>query len=265
LNGTSPEERASVRLGQHGNGDYLYDVCLGLHDAVTGVATVGTLPDPEIIFEEHGTGQTCEYFELLRDAQLNPELGPTESQPEIAKRVNDEDPRVQWSAITGAFAIERADKVNAMIAKLRSDLAETGGGVLIVRASSRLQRRMAMIRVLHGAHAQPDRPLAALAGEPQPLQDHTAGGDVFAKHFYDPIVLLPSPFALGAVGVRPVQEASETYVLICTFGPDRGMLLEDGDVVWADLFAPWRPYQKRGAAGLPWDQEGQWSGSSDRA
>jgi hypothetical protein len=246
-------QRQTVRLGQHGNGDYLYEVSKGLHDPVTGVATVGQLPDPEIIFEEHGTGQTCKYFELRRDAELNPELGPTEGQAEIAKRVNDEDPRVQWMAITGAFAVERADNVNAMIAKLRRDLEKTGGGVWIVRATWRLQRRMAMIRVLHSAHAQPDRPIEALASEPHPLEDHTAGGDMIGKHFYHPIILLPSPYALGTVGVRPVIEASETYLLICAFGPDKGMLLKDGEVAWADLFASPTPYpQKSGAAGSSW-------------
>ena len=244
--------RQAVRLGQHGNGDYLYDVLKGLHDPVTWVATIGMPPDPEIIFEEHGTDAVCEYFELWRDAELNPALGPTEGQPEIAKRVNDADQRVQWHAIIGAFALERAENVNAMLAKLRGDLSATGGGVWIVRATWRLQRRMAMTRVLHAAYAQPDRPLTTLAEEPHPLEDHTAGGDILGKHFYDPIVLLPSPFALGVVGMRPVQEASETYLMICAFGPDQGMLLEDGEIAWADLYAPWTPYQKGGTAGLRW-------------
>jgi hypothetical protein len=247
-------QRRGVRLGQHGNGDYLYEVSKGLHDPVTGVATIGQLPDPEIIFEEHGTGETCEYFELHRDAELNPELGPTESQPELAKRVNDADMRVKWAAINGAFAVERADNVNVMIAQLRTELEKTGGGVWIVRATHRLQRRMAMIRVLQAAHAQPDRPLQELVTEPHPLENHTAGGDIIGKHFYDPIILLPSPYALGTVGVRPVKEASETYLLICAFGPDQGMLLEDGEVEWGTLFetpgAP--PYQKSGAAEYSW-------------
>jgi hypothetical protein len=248
----SVSQRQPVRLGQHGNGDYLYDVFKGLHDPVTGVATVSMPPDPEIIFEEHGTGQTCEYFKLLRDAQLNPDLGPAVSLTEASKRLADEDPRVRFHAIAGVFSLEPAKKVNEMIASLRKDLEATGGGAWIVQATWRLGRRMAMVRVLQAAHAQPDRPIETLVTEPHPLEDHAARGDTGGQHFYDPIMLLASPYALGVIGVRPVAEAHETYLLIITFGHDRGVRLEDGEIEWADLYREWTPYQRRGAVGWSW-------------
>ena len=59
--------RRPVRLGRHGD-EYIFNVARGLHDSVMGFALLGTGPDPEIMFEEHGTGTICRYIEAHDDA-----------------------------------------------------------------------------------------------------------------------------------------------------------------------------------------------------
>jgi hypothetical protein len=235
-------QRKSVRLGKHGDA-YLFEASLGLHEEVMGLAVLGSPPDPEVMFVEHGTGEVCRYLELHPGARLNPDLGPKaalseEHRAHLLKRTQSDDPATKFHAVASAFALEDADLVNAMLDSIQDGLIADGGGVWIVQATHRLQRRKAMFRVLHSAQAQPTRPLEQLANEPQPLDDHSPGGDTFVKHFFDPVVLLPSPWALGFTASRAVPEASETYLLLLAFGPGHGVQLWEPEVGWDDVFGP---------------------------
>jgi hypothetical protein len=59
------KQRAPVRLGKRGT-DYIFERAVGLHEESTGIAVVGfDAHDPGILFEEHGLGKRCQYFELL--------------------------------------------------------------------------------------------------------------------------------------------------------------------------------------------------------
>src|SRR3954463_14985866 len=82
------KSRLPVRLGKHGS-DYVFEKAIGLHEDATGIAVIpgGDTRDPEVMFEEHGLGIPCPYFELMGDdAHFNEELGPDEGTPEIAER-----------------------------------------------------------------------------------------------------------------------------------------------------------------------------------
>lgn len=114
-----PPSRLGVRLGAHADG-FVFEAIEGLHDPVMGLAVVGgSAPDPEVMWKEHGLGQTCHYLELHREAILNPDLGPSEDRPDIAVRLASDDERVRLSGIIAAFSLERAENVNAMLASLR--------------------------------------------------------------------------------------------------------------------------------------------------
>jgi hypothetical protein len=231
--------RHGVRLGSHADG-FVFEAARGLHDPEMGLAVVGgSLPDPEVMWEEHGTDQTCRYLELHREATLNPDLGPFEGRPNIAARLGSDDERVRLSGIIAAFGLERAENVNTMLASLREGQGRIGGHAWIVQQTERFQRRRAMIRILHAAQAQPDRPFTQRLGEPEPLARHSAGGDSTLDHLYVPLVLLSSLFTMGIVADRVVKEASEAYLLVVLFGDDVGLRLRDGDTLWAELYPPW--------------------------
>jgi hypothetical protein len=226
--------RRGVRLGSHADG-CVFEAIQGLHDPVMGLAVVGgSSPDPEVMWEEHGLGQTCQYLELHRKAILNPDLGPSEDRPDIAARLASDDERVRLNGIIAAFALERAENVNGMIASLREGQGRIGGHAWIVQQTERFQRRRAILRISHAAQAQPDRPFGQRLGEPEPLERHSAGGDATVEHLYIPLVLLSSPFTMGLVAQRMVKEASEAYLLVVLFGDDCGFHLRDGDILWSD-------------------------------
>lgn len=249
--------RQPVRLGTHG-GVSIFDSAAGLHDAVTGIAVIGAAADPEVIFEEHGVGETCVYLEAHRDTELNPALGPFDVLPpehraELAGRTQSADNRIKFQAIAAAFALEDASLVNDMLASIRESVAETGGSLWIVRNLHRYQRRRGMIRVLHAAQAQPSRSLDQLVGEPQPLEEHAAGSDSFVQHFYEPAMLLTSPFAAGIIASRAVPEASETYVLLVAVGSGHGVPLAEEDAgSWSDVFGGSEMYRDHKQANASW-------------
>lgn len=184
-------QRLPVRLGKHGP-HYIFERAVGLHEDATGIAVVGVDPhDPEILFEEHGVGKRCDYFELLGDdVELNDDLGPDAGRLDIAERVSSDDWPTKFNALQAAFSLESPTNVNTMLTTMKSDIVSQGGGVFLIRTSTRLQRRKAMIRVLHAAQAQPDRPLEDLLGEPQPLEEHSAGDEGLHHYLYSPAVLL---------------------------------------------------------------------------
>jgi len=234
----------------------VFEVANGLHDPEVGLAVVGgSMPDPEVMWEEHGLGQTCAYLELHREAVLNPDLGPAGDRPDIAERLANDDERVRFSGIIAAFGLERAENVNAMVASLREGQGRIGGHAWIVQETARLHRRRAILRILHAAQAQPDRPFAQRLGEPEPLGRHSAGADTTVEHLFVPLVLLASPFTMGLVAQRIVKEASEAYVLVLLFGDDCGFHLRDGDVLWADLYETWAMWRDPDRASLRWIQE----------
>jgi hypothetical protein len=227
-------QRQSVRLGKHGD-EYIFKRVQGLHDDVTGIAVVvgGDPDDPEILFKEHGTGERCEYFMLLgEDVQLNEKLGPKNGRPEIAERVTSEDWPTKLHALQAAFALENAANVNQMMATMTKDLVPDGGGVFLIRTSARLQRRKAIIRVQHAAQAQPDRPLDDLLGEPQPLEEHAAGGDGLHHHLYTPLVLLASPYIRGFTASRIIAETGETYTLVVLNAPGHSAPYDRDEITW---------------------------------
>jgi hypothetical protein len=187
------------------------------------------------MWEEHGMDETCKYLQVHQDATLNEDLGPSSGRPRIAERLGSDDDRVRLSGILAAFALERADNVNAMLGSLRQGQGPEGGGAWIVQQTERFQRRMAAFRLLHAAQAQSDRPFEVRLGEPEPIGRHAAGGGVTLAHLHYPLVLLASPFATGIVGERVVKDAGEAYLLVLTFGDDQGFLMRDADVLWGDL------------------------------
>jgi hypothetical protein len=237
------KQRQGVRLGKSGS-DFIWERAVGLHEDATGLAVVGMdVHDPEIIFEEHGLGKRCEYFELLgEDVQLNEDLGPDAGRPEIAARVSSDHWPTKFHALQAAFALESPANVNEMLATMRTELASEGGGAFLIRTSQRLQRRKAMIRIQHAAQAQPDRSLDDLLGEPQPLEEHSAGGDGLHHYLYTPLVLLASPYVRGFTASRVIREASESYTLVVLHGPGRSAPLPRDEIDWLKVLHN----------GLPW-------------
>jgi hypothetical protein len=126
-----------------------------------------------------------------------------------------------------------------MVASLREGQGRMGGHAWIVQQTERFQRRRAILRIIHAAQAQPDRPFGQRLGEPEPLERHSAGGDATVEHLYIPLVLLSSPATMGLVAQRMVKEASEAYLLLLLFGDDCGFHLRDGDILWSDLYETW--------------------------
>lgn len=252
-------QRHAVRLGLHG-GQPIFGAAAGLHEPVMGLAVVGPPgdPDPDVMFEEHGIGAVCAYVEAHRDAELNPQLGPRDvlspaHRLELVQRTQSPDNETKFHAVASAFALENADVVNQMLGGIRQSVAPTGGSVWIVQNTRRYQRRRAMIRIQHAAQAQPDRAFAELIGDPQPLEEHAAGADTFVQHFYEPALLLASPFTLGVIASRAVPDASETYTLIIAIGPGHGVPLRESDErTWSDVFGGSSMYRDHRMADEGW-------------
>ncbi len=166
------------------------------------------------------SGIPCPYFELMGDdAHFNEELGPDEGTPEIAKRAASDHWPTKLQALQAAFLLEHPAKVNTMLSTLKSEFAAKAGGVFLIQTGKRLQRRKAMIRVLHAAQAQPDRSFEDLNGEAQPLEEHSPGSDSLHHYLYAPAVLLPSPFIRGFTAGRIIPEATESHTLVALHAP----------------------------------------------
>lgn len=230
--------RHPVRLGMHG-GESVFGKVQGLHDAITGLAVVGGAgtDDPEVMFEEHGTGDVCQYFaDLGVEAMLNEDLGPHEPRPDIRERTGSEDLRVAWHAMRAAFLIEQPAYVNAMVRSLRERHESDGGAVALIGISRRFQRRTGTIRMLHTARAQPERAWLDIVGGPHPLEHHASGADIFRSGLYVPLVLLGSPFARGFVAGRAIVESTETVLLVVMGARSTGAVLRDLDVTWRNVY-----------------------------
>jgi hypothetical protein len=242
-----------VRLGAHADG-FVFEVAKGLHDPVMGLAVVGgSMRDPDVMWEEHGLGEPCRYLKVHRNATLNEDLGPAEGRPDIATRLESDDERVRFSGILAAFSLERADHVNSMLERLRTTAGlPEGGHAWVIQQTARFQHRMAMMRILHAAQAQPDRTFETRLGEPEPIGRHSAGGGVTVEQMYYPLVLLSSPFTTGIVGERIVKHAGEAYLLVVLFGDDCGFLLRDADVLWSDLYELWPMWRDPTLASRQW-------------
>jgi hypothetical protein len=227
-----------VRLGMRG-GKSIFKQAAGLHEPVTGMAVVAPAggDDPEVIFEEHGTDTVCQYFELLsNDHLLDEKLGPTTAQPKIRARCGDSDVRVAWQAMQAAFLLEQPAFVNKMLRELREALQPHGGAATLIRVSPRLQRRTAVIRMLHSAQAQVARPFNDIIGGPHPLQDHAGGSEMFPSFHFVPLVLLGSPFARGFAAFRAIVEVPLTLVLVMMSEQKKAVLLRDADPTWRQLY-----------------------------
>lgn len=252
---TPSPSRSPVRLGTHGE-DYIFERAAGLRTGAVGIAVVGTGRDPELLFEEHALGAQCQYFEVLSDAtELDENLGPTDGRPEIAERLTSDHWPTKFHALQAAFALETPGNVNAVLRTLRAELTPHGG-VYIVRTDRRLHLRKAMIRVQHAAQAQADRPIDALLGDPQPLEEHSAGHDGTYHYLYTPMVLLASPFVRGFTACRVVSEASESYALVVLHAPGRSAPIDPDEITWRDVLSSGLPALRDPAsADTSWLQE----------
>jgi hypothetical protein len=242
-----------VRLGTHA-GKPIFGQAQGLREELTGLAVVGDTgsEDPEVIFEEHATGGVCRYFEVLGETEFDETLGPAVANPEGRARIEHSDHRVAWHAVRSAFMAEEPAFVNQMIRELRGTLEPRGGTATMIRVARRLQRRSAIIRMIHTAQAQAERPFADIAGGPYPLQHHAAGAEVFPTHLYTPLVLLGSPFTRGFVAGRAIPDATLTVALVVLMS-GAGPPLRDGDVTWARLFEDGLPeLRKLDGQGTTW-------------
>jgi hypothetical protein len=226
----------------------------GLHEEQAGLTVIpGAGPaDPEVMFEEHATGEMCTYFEVLTDTALNESLGPAILNEEGRKRITDPDERVAWLAMRSAFMQENPAFVNELVRTIRTTAEAHGGAAPLIKVARRLQRRTAVIRMIHTARAQPERPFADILGGPHPLDLHSAGGEVFPTHLYTPLVLLASPFARGFVAGRAIPEATLTVALVLLMG-GAGPVLRDADVTWSRLFEDGLPQlRKEDGEGTTW-------------
>jgi hypothetical protein len=138
----TPKQRQPVRLGKHGS-DYMFEKAAGLHQDVMGLAVVTVdAHDPEVMFEEHGMGRVCAYFELQDDdVRLNEVLGPTFDDAERDRRATSDHDPTRIRATQGKFMLDSPARANAMLTTLREEVVPQGGGVFIVRTSKRLERR----------------------------------------------------------------------------------------------------------------------------
>jgi hypothetical protein len=229
--------RQPVTLGIH-DGKPVFEEAAGLHDAVMGLSVVGgfTSGDPQVIFEEHGTGQRCDYFAPHPDAILDESVGPRISRPDLRARLHDEDLRSRWVAIQALFMQEDPGYINQVVRDLRAEIVPDGGAATIISVSRRLQRRTGFIRMLHTAQAQPERPFASIVGGPHPLEHHAGGSHVFPSYLYVPLVLLTSPFTRGFVAARGIEEIGQTVLLVMMSPRDQGAVLRDAEVSWAQVY-----------------------------
>lgn len=226
-----------VRLGMHG-GKSIFEQAAGLHEPVAGLAVVGSPggDDPEVMFEEHGRDATCDYFDILVDKELDESIGVTEARPETRERMSSSDERIAWTAMRAAFLTEQPAFVNQMIRDLRQALEPNGGAVTLIQVSPRFQRRMAIIRMLHTAQAQPERPFAEILGGPYPLQHHASGVDIFPAYLYLPLVLMASPFSRGFVASRAILQVTRTLLLVVLINRKTGVPMKDADVTWLQVY-----------------------------
>ena len=243
--------RHAVTLGRHGD-DYVFDLVQGLHDPDTGLAVVGTPPDPEVLFEEHGTGEVCRYLTIRQQVELNPELGPQEQRPDIAERVVDEDPRDEAARSNGRLGPRACRQRQRDVGHPPRAVRCAAGRTLVRGRGEATAVAEGPDQDVHSSQAQPDRPMEQMLEEPEPLEEHSAGADISYEHFYLPIVLLSSPSALGAVAHRIIRETSETYLLIIIFGYDQTIRLRDGDVEWADIYSLSSIYRNVDQADVGW-------------
>jgi hypothetical protein len=216
----------------------VFDQAAGLHDRVMGLSVVGDFAsgDPEVIFEEHGIGQRCEYFVLHPDATLNESVGPRISRPDLRARVHDDDLRSAWVAIRAIFMQEDPGYVNQILRDLRAEVVAGGGAAAIIGVSRRLQRRTGFIRMLHTAQAQPERPFTSIVGGPHPLEHHAGGSHVFPSYLYVPLVLLASPFTRGFVAARGMEEIAQTVLLVMMSQREHAAVLRDAEVTWTEVY-----------------------------
>ncbi len=228
--------REPVRLGFQGVRP-IFEQAEGLHDLTAGLSVVagGGPDDPLVMFEEHGTGEICRYFEVQPHAVLAPGLNPAIASPRLRKQLGDEDTRSVWFAVRGIFGQEDPVYVNQVVAQLRQDVG-SGGLVPFVEISRRFQRRTALIRILAAARAQPNRPLSEIARGPHPLDHHAGGAHIFASYLYEPLVLMGSPFTRGFVAGRAIQESSQAALLVFMGGTREGEVLKDADVTWSSIY-----------------------------
>lgn len=190
------------------------------------------------------------------DSHFNEELGPDEGTPEIAKRVASEHWPTKLQALQAAFFLEHPAKVNTMLTTLKNEFAANGGGVFLIQTGKRLQRRKAMIRVLHAAQAQPDRSFEDLNGEAQPLEEHSPGSDSLHHHLYAPVVLLPSPFIRGFTAGRIIPEATESHALVALHAPGHTAPLDQDVPTWSKVFESGLPtLRDLGLANSRWIME----------
>jgi hypothetical protein len=244
----------TVRLGMHG-GKSVFEQAAGLHEEVAGLTVVGEFDtdDPEVMFEEHGRDATCEYFEILVDKELDESIGATEVRPETRERVGSSDERVAWTAMRAAFLTEQPAFVNQMIRELKQALEPNGGAVALIQVSPRFQRRIAIIRTLHTAQAQPERSFAEILGGPYPLQHHASGVDIFPAYLYMPLVLMASPFSSGFVASRAILEVTRTLLLVVLINRRAGVPMKDADVTWLQVYDDALPdLRKTDGEGTTW-------------
>ncbi len=235
---SEPRVRSAVRLGTH-DGKSIYHTVEGLHEPQAGVIVVGDLSaeDPEVIFEEHGTDTVCRYFEIEPPTALLDETIPGgEARADMRERLGSEDPRIAWTAMRAAFLSEEPALVNHVLRELREAYEGEGGAGTLISVSPRFQRRLAVIRMLHTARAQPERPFLEIVGGPYPLQHHASGVDMLPGYLYLPIVLLASPFTRGFVANRPILGISRTVLLVVLVGRAKGIAMKDDDVTWKQVY-----------------------------
>jgi hypothetical protein len=208
--------------------------------------------DPEVMFEEHGSDTVCQYFEILVGKELDESVGPTEPIPEMRERIASPDERVAWSAMRATFLTDEPAYVNQMIRELKQTFEPNGGSVTLIQISPRLQRRLAIIRMLHTAQAQPDRSFQDILGGPYPLQHHASGIDISAS-LYLPLVLLASPFTRGFVASRPILEVTRTLLLVVLVDRKKGLPMKDADVTWPQVYQDALPnLRKTDGEGTTW-------------
>jgi hypothetical protein len=231
---TDSTSRQPVRLGAH-RGRSVYDEFKGLHESAAGLTAItgGAPDDPLVMFEEHGMGEVCRYFELLPKGELRPGLNPQLRNEPLRKMVASQDMRTRWFAIRNIFTQEDPAYVNQVIAGLR---ATTGSGGLapLVEVSRRFQRRTNAMRLLAVAQSQPDLPLTEILDQNRSLQHHAAS--LFPTWTYQPLVLLASPFARGFVGGRGIEESLQTVLLVFLGGTREGVVLHDDEITWDRVY-----------------------------
>ena len=189
---------------------------------------------------------------FLTGCSTNP-TGHESAAPTCRARAHDNDLRVAWSATRALFMQDEPTFVNSMVRELREQLVSGGGAAAFVAISRRLQRRTGIIRMLHTARAQPERPFAEIVGGPHPLEHHAGGGHVFPSYLYVPLVLLTSPFTRGFVAARGIEEIAQTVLLVMMSQRDQAAVLRDVEVTWTQVYEDSLPdLRKLDGTGTTW-------------